>query len=108
MNNDKILLSVFVGVEGAHAFSAFMPSYFTVKKFATDPEDLRSLRSGYYPAILFNLALGLLVSVLIKDVRPMIISAMVSAFMIALYEHAVTQPEPEVFPNANEIQQSRI
>lgn len=91
MADEKILLSVFVAVEGAHAFSAFMPSYFTVKKFATDEGDLAALRSGYTPAVTFNLALGALVSLLIKDPMPMILSALVIAFMIALYERAVVE-----------------
>ena len=105
--NDKedILLSVFVAVEGAHAFSAFMPSYFTVKKFATDKEDLANLRSGYTPAIIFNLALGALVSLLIKDPKPMILSVMVIMFMVALYERAVEQ-EPD--KDADDLQKKNI
>lgn len=96
MDNDKLLLSVFVGVEGAHAFSAFMPSYFTVKKFAEKPADLAALRSGYTPAILFNLALGGTVSMLTKNYTPLVISGMVSAFMVILYEQAIKEIKSEV------------
>lgn len=92
--NEEILLSVFVAVEGAHAFSAFMPSYFTVKKFSEGPDDIKALRSGYTPAIAFNLALGGLVSVLIKDWKPLILSSLISAFMVSLYEGAIRQEEP--------------
>lgn len=91
--SENILLSVFVAVEGAHAFSAFMPSYFTVKKFAEGEEDRQALRSGYPPAIIFNLALGGLVSALIKDIRPLIMSVLVIAFMVVLYERAIELPE---------------
>lgn len=93
--NETVLLSVFTAVEGAHAFSAFMPSYFTVKKFTEDEEDRRALRSGYAPATAFNLALGGLVSVLIKDPKPFILSVIVIAFMIMLYERAITEEEPK-------------
>ncbi len=93
--NENILLSVFVAVEGAHAFSAFMPSYFTVKKFADGQEDRAALRSGYAPAILFNLALGGMVSALIKDAKPLIMSALVILFMVALYERAIELPEED-------------
>lgn len=93
--NETVLLSVFVAVEGAHAFSAFMPSYFTVKKFSEGPEDTQALRSGYTPAIAFNLALGSLVSILIKDWKPAILSILVSAFMISLYEGAIGPQAPE-------------
>lgn len=89
--DSTLLLSVFVAVEGAHAFSAFMPSYFTVKKFAEDEHDLARLRSGYKPAIAFNLAIGGVVSVMVKDPLPLIMSAIVVAFMLALYENAITE-----------------
>jgi hypothetical protein len=86
--DEKLLLSVFTAVEGAHAFSAFMPSYFTVRKFASTPSDRADLRSGYAPALIFNLALGGSLSALIKDARPLVISAIVSGGMILLYERA--------------------
>lgn len=89
MMRSDLLLSVFVAVEGAHAFSAFMPSYFTVKKFAESAEDLERLRSGYVPAIAFNVAIGGVVSLLIKNALPLIMSAVVIVFMLALYEHAI-------------------
>lgn len=93
--SEEILLSVFVAVEGAHAFSAFMPSYFTVRKFAESSEDRKALRSGYVPAVAFSLVLGALVSILIKDAKPIIMSVIVIAFMITLYEKAIEEPEAE-------------
>lgn len=87
--NDKLLLSVFVAVEGAHAFSAFMPSYFTVKKFAGDEGDKEALRSGYPPAVMFNLVLGAVVSAMAEDVRPLLFSIVVCISMIVLYEQAI-------------------
>jgi hypothetical protein len=87
--DSSLLLSVFVAVEGAHAFSAFMPSYFTVKKFAEGEEDLRRIRSGYAPAILFNLALGGVVSGLTGDRRPFLFAIVVIGAMMALYEGAL-------------------
>lgn len=89
MEEDNLLLSIFVGVEGAHAFSAFMPSYFTVQKFATSGEDAEKLRSGYIPAVAFNLFLGGIVSVLTKRPMPILIALAVSLFMISLYEGAI-------------------
>lgn len=89
MNDDILLLSIFVGVEGAHAFSAFMPSYFTVQKFATDSQDAAKLRSGYIPAVAFNLFLGGVVSLLTKKPGPVFIAVLVSLFMISLYEGAI-------------------
>jgi hypothetical protein len=91
MNESKLLLSIFVAVEGAHAFSAFMPSYFTVKKFANRPEDLQSLRSGYVPAILFNAVLGGTVSYLTDSPYPLAFAFVVSLSMVLLYENAIRQ-----------------
>lgn len=88
MNDDNLLLSIFVGVEGAHAFSAFMPSYFTVKKFAVEG-DASKLRSGYVPALVFNLVLGGSVATLTKHTAPLVVSVLVSVFMIAMYEGAI-------------------
>lgn len=91
--NENVLLSVFVAVEGAHAFSAFMPSYFTVKKFSESEEDIKALRSGYTPAIAFDLSLGILVSLIIKDYKPLILAALICAFMVSLYEGAINKQE---------------
>lgn len=91
MDESTILLSVFVAVEGAHAFSAFMPSYFTVEKFAEDATDLAKLRSGYQPAILFNAALGSTVALITKSLLPLLLALVVSAAMVTLYEGAIRQ-----------------
>lgn len=87
--NENILLSVFVAVEGAHAFSAFMPSWFTVQKFADGDEDKQRLRSGYIPAAIFNLVLAAVVSKIIKSPLPLLVAALVMLFMIAMYEGAI-------------------
>ena len=89
--DDALLLSIFTGVEGAHAFSAFMPSWFTVQKFATESGDLERLRSGYVPAIIFNLTLGATVATISKKALPLLISLLVIVFMIAAYEGAIQQ-----------------
>lgn len=93
MESEELILSVFTGVEGAHAFSAFMPSWFTVRKFAHGQEDAGKLRSGYAPAIVFNLVLGGTVSALIKKPWPIVIALLVIVFMIAAYEGAIQSPE---------------
>ena len=88
--DETLLLSIFVGVEGAHAFSAFMPSYFTVKKFAGSEADKQSLRSGYVPAVVFNLVLGGIVSAITKRITPLVIAGAVIIFMLIMYEGAIS------------------
>lgn len=84
-----LILSVLVAAEVPHAFSAFMPSVFTIQKFSQGDEDRRRLRSGYIPAILFAGALGGSVSYLTDDRRPLIFSIVVAGAMLALYEREV-------------------
>jgi hypothetical protein len=98
MNGEKILIGVFVGVEGAHAFSAFMPSFFTIKAFAHDAQDAARLRSGYTPATVFNLVLGGAVSALLRSGWPLLMSIAVSALMISAYESAINEAtgQPEL------------
>ncbi len=87
--NESLLLSVFVAVEGAHAFSAFMPSWFTVQKFSDGEEDIKRLRSGYIPAAIFNLVLAAIVAKIIKSPLPLLVAVFVMLFMIAMYEGAI-------------------
>ena len=89
--NEKVLIGVFVAVEGAHAFSAFMPSYFTIGAFVKTPEDLKHLRRGYAPATMFNLALGAVTSALVKTPWPLVLSIGISGLMIGAYERAIHQ-----------------
>ncbi len=92
--DEKIILGTFVAVEGAHAFSAFMPSWFTIRKFALASEDDKDrLRSGYIPAAAFNVILGTSVSLVIKTMWPLLFSVIVSGFMITMYEGALALEE---------------
>jgi hypothetical protein len=87
--DEGILIGVFVATESAHAFSAFMPSYFTIKSFASDQAAVDNLRSGYPPAVIFNVALGGVVSSILKSPWPLIFGLLVSVVMIGLYERAI-------------------
>src|SRR5205807_8920840 len=85
-NKEHVLLSAFVGLESAHFFSAFLPSYFTIRKFAHgDTEAMNSLYAGMVFALLFSVALWLVVSALLEDPLPLIFSAVVSGLMLVVY-----------------------
>lgn len=89
-NKEHVLLSAFVGLESAHFFSAFLPSYFTIRKFAHgDTEAMNSLYAGMVFALLFSVALGLVVSALLEDPLPLIFSAVVSGLMLVVYRAAM-------------------
>lgn len=86
---EKVLLASFVAVESAHAFSAFCPSLFTIKTFATDEDKKNAVRIGYLPSVIFALVLGVVVSKLIGSWMPVVFSGATVAFMIGAYEVAM-------------------
>lgn len=93
MDSDKTLISLLVALEVPHAFSAFMPSYFTISKFAVDPADAGRLRAGYAPAAIYGAIVGAVVSVLIKDWTPFLFCLTVIVVMLFLYEGAISKQE---------------
>lgn len=87
---EKVLISAFVAVESAHAFSAFCPSVFTIKSLAKQSQEgMNQIRQGYAPAIIFALALGFVVSKLVKDWMPIFFSVATIVFMVIAYEWAL-------------------
>ncbi len=86
---ETLLTSALVAVEAAHAFSAFLPSVFTIRRLAVPQNALDDLRAGYIPATLFALALGTIASLILKSWWPLIASMFTVIFMIAAYEWAI-------------------
>jgi len=86
---DDLLIAVFVAVEGAHAFSAFMPSAFTIRTFVQDEAGISQLRAGYLPALAFLLILAGVVSAMRKNATPLLVAGIVGVFMIGLYEYSI-------------------
>jgi len=97
-DKDVIALSLLTAGESMHAGSAYLPSWFTVKSFALqqlpgDPltvqQKVANFRSGYLPAVLFGLGMGVVVSVIAEHPLPVIMAAGTSTLMIAAYESAL-------------------
>jgi len=86
---DAILLGAFTAVESAHAYSAFLPSIFTIRTFGQQPDTLQSIRDGEMIGTIFALALGGVVSALTDSAIPIIFGAITAAFMVAVYEWAL-------------------
>lgn len=93
--SDVVALSLLTAAEAGHAFSAYLPSYFTIKSFALDGDPTQvqhkidNLRSGYRPAIVFGFILGGVVSILAKSPLPLVASTGASAIMLTQYEDAL-------------------
>jgi hypothetical protein len=105
--NDKsqlLALTLLTAAETAHSFSAFLPSYFTIRTFALDGDPvsverkLKNLRSGYLPSVTFGLVLGSVVAFIAKHPLPLVAAAVTSAFMVWQYERAIPAEYRLVLP----------
>jgi hypothetical protein len=94
MTQEEIALVALTALESAHAFSAFLPSYFTIGKFAkgldSTEADIHELRTGYVPAVLLSLGMGGLVSLIMKNILPLLACIGVDVIMVGLYEAKVS------------------
>lgn len=92
----EILALVLLTVgETGHAFSAFLPSHFTIRNWVLSgsngqiDQNIANLRSGYVPATAFGVGLGAAISFLARSPLPLIASVAASGAMILLYEQAL-------------------
>lgn len=95
-NSGEVLaLALLSAGEASHAFSAFLPSRFTIRNWVVcgTPEEVRenvaNLRSGYRPAALFGLGLGAVISVIARSPLPVVFAAATTVAMVKLYEAAL-------------------
>ena len=94
-STEDIMLSAFVGVESAHAFSAFEPSIFTIQTLAVPQGDQDRIRLGYIPSVLFSAVLGGIVSKIRHNWLPLAFGMGTCGFMLTVYEMAIrTAPAP--------------
>lgn len=89
--DDKIVISIFMALEGVHAYSAFLPSVFTIKTFVQDEDGVKMIREGEIMASTYLLALAIAVSFITKSKWPAIMALMTGAAMIGVYEYAVAR-----------------
>lgn len=96
-DSEVVALTILSMAEAAHSYSAYLPSFFTIKTLALDDGDgkrdekIANLRSGYIPAAGFALLIGSIVSVLSKSPLPLLGSVVTSAVMVSLYEQALPE-----------------
>lgn len=89
--DDKIIVSIFMGLEGLHAYSAFLPSIFTISTFVSDDYGIKKIREGEVIASAYLVVLSVVVSKLIKSPWPMILGLATGATMIGVYEFALAR-----------------
>lgn len=88
MKTEQLLISIFVAVESAHAFSAFNPSIFTIHRFR-DQYTYEDIKKGCILASGFSLVIGGVASGIIHNYVPLAMAAATAALMSAAYLAAV-------------------
>lgn len=89
--DDKIVISIFMGLEGVHAYSAFLPSVFTIKTFVQDDNGVRMIREGEIMASAYLVVLAIAVGYITKSKWPVIMALVTGSAMIGVYEYALAR-----------------
>lgn len=87
--NDVVLTSVFMALEGAFAYSAFLPSIMTIGTFVDSPEKIAMIRQGEVVGSLFLVGLSITVSGVTKSPLPMLFGLAAGALAVVVYEFAL-------------------
>lgn len=92
---EEIMLGVFAGIEGAHFFSARLPSKMTIKKFVDDEEARQAIISGMIEAVGLSIATSAIISYLIKSYIPLIIGTAFTGALAYMYWRDLASVKPE-------------
>jgi hypothetical protein len=88
-NKDIVLTSVFMALEGAFAYSAFLPSIMTIGTFVDTPEKIRMIREGEIVGTAFLVGLSVTVAYITKSPLPLIAGLAAGGLAIGVYEYAL-------------------
>lgn len=88
-SSDIVLTSVFMALEGAFAYSAFLPSIMTIGTFVDSPEKVAMIRQGEVVGSIFLLGLSLTVAAIVKSPVPLYMGILAGALAVTVYEFAL-------------------
>ena len=98
--SNEVLFSIFMSLEGLHAYSAFLPSIMTIGTFVDSPEKVRMIREGQLIASGYLALLAGSVSYMIKSWWPLIMAFVAGTITLAVYEYALrSAPAKEQEPS---------
>ena len=98
--SNEVLFSIFMSLEGLHAYSAFLPSIMTIGTFVDNPEKVRMIREGQLIASGYLLILAGSVAYMIKSWWPLIMALVAGSITLAVYEYALrSAPAKEAEPS---------
>ena len=89
--DDTIIISIFMGLEGVHAYSAFLPSIFTIQTFVKTEGGKQKIRQGELMASAFLVALSAVTAYITKSYWPAVFALVAGAGMVGVYEYALSQ-----------------
>jgi hypothetical protein len=84
-----VLTSVFIALEGAFAYSAYLPSIMTIGTFVDTPEKIDMIRQGEIVGSVFLVLLAGISSMITKSIMPLIMGLVAGAGTIFIYEKAL-------------------
>lgn len=95
MPNDSSpsIVGMFVAVETAFGFSAFLPSIFTIRHFGNQDGTTENIRIGYVMGTAWALAISALTSLLVRSYLPFLFTIPACAVMVGVYEWALRNPD---------------
>lgn len=88
-SSELVVTSVFMALEGAFAYSAFLPSIMTIGTFVDSPDKIRMIREGEIVGTGFLIALSFTVSAVTKSPLPLLFGLAAGALALGVYEYAL-------------------
>ena len=88
---DLILLSLFTAIQSAGFFSAALPSVFTIDRFAQDDRARQKLVEGQQHAWLLSIGMGVVVSILVKSILPILFTMLIALSFSVMYNTAISR-----------------
>src|SRR5215472_12844969 len=89
LSEDIVIFSIFMSLEGLHAFSAFLPSIMTIGTFVDTPEKVVMIRRGEVTSAVFLGALVASVGMLTRSWWPVVMGLTAGGIMLLVYEQAL-------------------
>ena len=96
ISSEVILTSVFMALEGAFAYSAFLPSIMTIGTFVDSEQKITMIRQGEFVGALFLIGLSVTVAFLMRSIWPLLLGLVAGMLAIAVYEYALRQSPPGI------------
>ncbi len=99
-NGQKVALILLAIAETPQFFSGYPPSYFTIATFAQREGiewTTRNVRIGEAVSATLAVGMGAIVAYLIDDPLPIWGTLAMSVVLIAIYEHALRNPNPPMY-----------